>query len=77
MSGRKYTHKGEAYGFQFNALSMDFFAPSFGCILYKPRAVSKWNPDIFQSAFLCMGRTNVYFSYAVLCCGKFFQWNSD
>ena len=58
-------NKGDTHGFQLDALSMDLSALSTGSILYKSRKNPKWNPGIFQSAFLCMGRATLCFPYAV------------
>ena len=73
-SGACLKNKGDTHGFQLDALSMDLSALSTGSILYKSRKNPKWNPGIFQSAFLCMGR-------ACLCCvddlvdpAEFFLW---
>ena len=54
-SGACLKNKGDTHGFQLDALSMDLSALSTGSILYKSRKNPKWNPGIFQSAFLCMG----------------------
>ena len=70
-------NKGDTHGFQLDALSMDLSALSTGSVLYKSRKNPKWNPGIFQSAFLCMGRATLCFSYAVFRGSEFYWRNSD
>ena len=70
-------NKGDTHGFQLDALSMDLSALSTGSILYKSRKNPKWNPGIFQSAFLCMGRAALCFPYAVFRGSEFYRRNSD
>ena len=53
------------------------FLLSTGSILYKSRKNPKWNPGIFQSAFLCMGRAALCFPYAVFRGSEFYRRNSD
>ena len=74
-SGMK--NKGDTHGFQLDALSMDLSALSTGSILYKSRKNPKWNPGIFQSDFLCMGRAVLCFSYVVFRGSEFYRRNSD
>lgn len=76
-SGACLKNKGDTHGFQLDALSMDLSALSTGSILYKSRKNPKWNPGIFQSAFLCMGRAALCFPYAVFRGGEFYRRNSD
>ena len=53
------------------------FLPLVLAALYKSRKNPKWNPGIFQSAFLCMGRAALCFPYAVFRGGEFYRRNSD
>ena len=76
-SGACLKNKGDTHGFQLDALSMDLSALSTGSILYKSRKNPKWNPGIFQSAFLCMGRAALCFPYAVFRGGEFYRRNAD
>ena len=74
-SGACLKNKGDTHGFQLDALSMDLSALSTGSILYKSRKNPKWNPGIFQSAFLCMGKPLYVFPFMLFSVAEFYRWN--